>query len=477
MLLASSACGKSASGGTVTEASDVTSAETSAETTTGERQPDVPATDMDGKTFTFVVRGESFNEWESQDIYAEEEDGEPINDAVYRRNAYLEDKYNMVIAQYGASDPAGSAKKSINAGSEDYDVVMANTQEMASLASQGFLFDLKTVPYLNLDEDWWDQRSVKQLSLDNKLFFCTSDLSIMANDATWILMFNKEIAENYNIENIYDTVKTGYWTFDKMYELMSTVATDVNGDGIMSPLDDVLGFATHASSIEGLFFASGSHTVGKDESDMPYLDMNGERIVGVVEKANKLMADASVTFNLSANKFGLSDALKHLQPVFQDGHSLFYGEVMQCIIRLRAMEIDFGVIPFPKYDETQEEYNHYIHVTAAMIGVPLTNSDLDNTGIMLEAMSAKSMYTLQKAYYDTCLDGKFMRDEESKDMLDIILATRNYDIGYIYSWGNLFAAFSNCVSKGTTDFASQYAKKEPSAQKAMDKTLEEWLGA
>ena len=39
---------------------------------------------------------------------------------------------------------------------------------------------------------------------------------------------------------------------------------------------------------------------------------------------------------------------------------------------------------------------------------------------MLEAMAAKSKYTLQKAYYDICLEGKFMRDEESSAMLDII---------------------------------------------------------
>jgi hypothetical protein len=164
-----------------------------------------------------------------------------------------------------------------------------------------------------------------------------------------------------------------------------------------------------------------------------------------------------------------------MQPIFESGRSLFYGEVMQCIIRLRAMEIDFGVIPFPKLDEDQEEYNHFIHVTACMVSVPLTNPDTEKAGIILEAMAAKSKYTLQKAYYDICLQGKFMRDEESSAMLDIILKTRNYDIGYIYNWGNLFTSFRTCITKGDTDFASKYAKAETAAIKAMDKTVTSWL--
>jgi len=139
------------------------------------------------------------------------------------------------------------------------------------------------------------------------------------------------------------------------------------------------------------------------------------------------------------------------------------------------MEIDFGVIPFPKLDETQPTYNHFVHTTAAMMSIPVTNLDLENTTIMLEAMAAKSKYTLQRAYYDICLEGKFMRDEESAAMLDIILDTRNFDIGYIYNWGNLFTNFRNVLTSGKGDLASQYAKAEKSAVAQMEKTVEAWL--
>lgn len=442
-------------------------------TETTELQPDIPAdANFDGHNFIVLVRGETFNEWQSQDIYVVEQNGEPVNDAVYTRNVYLEEKLNIKINEsQGSGDLAALAKKSIQAGSNDYDVLMVNTTESSSLATQGFLHDLNMVPYLDLEKPWWDQRSVNQLSLANKLYFMTGDLSIMANDATWILMFNKDIAENYNVESLYDAVSNETWTMDKMLQIMEDVSEDLNGDGAMKQTDDLFGFLTHTSSYEGFFFGTGSHVASKDIDDLPYLNMNNERMMGVVEKTSKLMINPIATAPLNL------DPVTVMQPIFEGNRSLFYGEVMQCIIRLRAMEVDFGVLPFPKFDESQEEYNHFIHTTACMVSIPLTNMELERTGIILEAMAAKSTSTLQVAYYETCLEGKFIRDEESQDMLDIILKTRNYDIGYIYAWGGLFEAFKSSASSGNNDFASRYEKAESAAVTAMEKTLTSWIEA
>lgn len=446
-----------------------TEEETTAEV---EQQPDVPDVNMDGKEFVFIVRGPAYNEWQSQDIYVEEQTGEPIDDAVYIRNAYLEDKYNMKIREYGASDVGNEARRSIVAGSADYDVVMANTSESATLASQRLLYNLHEMPYLDLSRDWWDQRSVKQLSIGNRLYFCTGDLSIMANDATWIMMFNKPMINDNKLESPYDLVNSGKWTISKMHEMAKVTVKDLDGDGRMRYDVDCYGFVTHESSCEGFFFGSGCNIITKDENDLPQLSMMNERVLRVLELAHPLIGNRELVVNGSVQ--GL-DPISQMQPVFESGRALFYGEVMQCIIRLRAMEIDFGVIPFPKLDETQPTYNHFVHTTAAMMSIPVTNLDLENTTIMLEAMAAKSKYTLQRAYYDICLEGKFMRDEESAAMLDIILDTRNFDIGYIYNWGNLFTNFRNVLTSGKGDLASQYAKAEKSAVAQMEKTVEAWL--
>lgn len=463
--------------GCANNASETTETTTAAETTaaaeTGEVElkPDLPDIKFEGEDFVFIVRGPTFVEWQSQDVFVEEQNGEPVNDAVYIRNVYLEETYNIKIKEFQATDPGNQAKKSISAGSNDYQVVMANTSETATLASQNLLYNLHEIPNMDLTKPWWDQRSVTQLSIGGKLYFCTGDLSIMANDATWIQMFNKKMIVDYSLESPYDLVNNGKWTIDKMVEMGRAVASDIDGDGTMKWDIDQYGFVTHESSCEGFFFGSGCNIIAKDENDLPYLNMSNERVITVIERATPMISDKTLVVNGSVQALA---PVAQMQPVFESGRSLFYGEVMQCIIRLRAMEIDFGVIPFPKLDEDQAEYNHFIHLTACMLSVPLSNPDTDKTGILLEAMAAKSKYTLQKAYYDVCLEGKFMRDEESTGMLDIILKTRNYDIGYIYNWGNLFTSFRTCITKGDTDFASKYAKAEPAAIKAMDKTVAAW---
>lgn len=456
------------SSGTETQSQSSSEEETTAEV---EEQPDLPNVNMDGREFVFIVRGPNYNEWQSQDIYVEEQTGEPIVDAVFARNVYLEEKYNMKIREYGASDVGNEARRSIVAGSADYDVVMANTTETSSLATQHLLYNLHDMPYLDLSRSWWDQRSVKQLSIANRLYFCTGDLSIMANDATWIIMFNKPMIDDNKLESPYDLVNENKWTIAKMLEMAKATVKDLDGDGKMRHDVDSYGFVTHESSCEGFFFGSGCNIVTKDEDDMPRLSMMNDRVLKVLEEAFPLIGDRDIVVNGSVQSL---NAITQMQPIFESGRSLFYGEVMQCIIRLRAMEIDFGVIPFPKLDETQPTYNHFVHVTAAMISIPVTNLELDNTCIMLEAMAAKSKYTLQKAYYDICLEGKFMRDEESSAMLDIILDTRNFDIGYIYNWGNLFTHFRTTLTTGKGDFASRYAKAESSAYKLMEKTIEAW---
>jgi len=208
---------------------------------------------------------------------------------------------------------------------------------------------------------------------------------------------------------------------------------------------------------------------------MPELTMNSERLVGILEKSIMLMDDPSIAFNLHDNAFGITGYHEGLRTVFEGGRSLFFGEVIQCVIRLRTMETDFGVIPYPKYDETQENYGHYVNGVASVLSVPITNTELERTGVIIEALTAKSMYTLKNAYYDVCLEGKFMRDDDSKEMLDIILATRNYDIGYIHNWGNLFDSFRSCIKNGSTDFASAYVTKESAAIQQMEKTIDAWL--
>ena len=86
--------------------------------------------------------------------------------------------------------------------------------------------------------------------------------------------------------------------------------------------------------------------------------------------------------------------------------------------KLRAMETDFGILPIPKLDSSQEKWGHTVgsRYTGVGMAVPITARNLERTGHILEAICAESRYTTIPTYYDVSLKTKFARDEESSDI-------------------------------------------------------------
>ena len=379
----------------------------------------------------------------------------------------MEDRYNFIIKAEGVGDPQQRAERSIRSGSNDYQVLMCNTQETNNLALRGYLASLNQLQFLDLSREYWDQNSIYGFTVEGNTLFMTGDLSIMANDATWILMFNKKLVQDLQLESPYELVKSNRWTADMMYNIMRDVSRDLNGDGVMRGADDLFGLTTHDSTYDGLFFGMGMRVSTMDSDGLPQLAMNNEKISMVMEKTAMIM-DREITYN---------DDWQPIARCFEEDRALFYGEVLQCVIRRRNMDTDFGVIPFPKLDSAQEDFAHMVHVTACMVGIPISLSDeeKDFAAFVLEAMSAESRNWLVPAYYTIALEGKFMRDEESKDMLDIILRTRRYDLGYAANWGNMYSGYITAVKRGSSDFASVWERYESAAQTRMERDIDAYM--
>ncbi|MBO4933325.1 MAG: hypothetical protein J6I42_14225, partial [Clostridia bacterium] len=77
-------------------------------------------------------------------------------------------------------------------------------------------------------------------------------------------------------------------------------------------------------------------------------------------------------------------------------------------------------------------------------------------------------------YYDVALTYKYMRDTDSAEMLDIILASRIYDLGLIANYGSMSSAIAGVITNGTGNLASTWAKSERAFQKIMDKSVEKY---
>ncbi|NLK38854.1 MAG: hypothetical protein GX303_01215 [Clostridiales bacterium] len=463
------ACGERTDNGDSTKQTTSPSSETK-----DPNAPDLPDLTFDGAVVRFITRGSgdsTYSElWNTVDIYADTINADVINNAVYWRNEYIQDKYDIVIQHNPVANVANVAKNAIQSDSDEFDVIVMPLRYTPSFISDQQLIDLYEVDHLDLSKPYWDQNLTKETSIANKIYYATGDISISDNDATWILMFNKDMIEDFNLESPYDLVHENKWVNDKMYEMMQAVNADLNQDNNMT-IDDRFGLATTPDTQFALYYSSGERIIKKDNDDLPYLTVNTERIHTVFENASKIVSDPNLTAITA--RMGVYPAV--IQSIFEKGNALFYGEVMQCVARIRNMEIPFGIIPWPKLSEDQDRYYNYLNYAASVNCIPVTNKDLETTGFLLEAMAAKSVDTLTVAYYDKTLTQRDIRDEESKEMLDIILDSLVYDLGYIYNWGSLSSMISSIMVSGENTFASKYATVERVVKKMMDADIKKIL--
>ncbi len=428
--------------------------------------------DYAGYDFRFLDRSaEKDPNWETIDIYAEEADGDTITDAVYQRNRLLEDKINIKISEHKVFDPYVDARTSIMAGGDDFDLMTDGLQQLSTLAAEGYLVDFNTIPELNLSSEWWDQDLNRDLTIGEKLFFATGDISIMDNYGTWCIMFNKDIAAEYDLPDLYTTVREGKWTLEVLYNLSKEVTKDANGDGELTK-DDQWGFLTESYNTYGLWAAGGQRITTKDANDYPILMDLNDRSVAVMSLVTELTQNKACTLVADAVEGGCGFTNEH----FGEGKALFIYGGMWLITKYRGYDVNFGVIPAPKFDEAQDRYyNTYSYSNCTGYSIPTTAPDLSRTGTIMEAMAEISKYTLTPAYYDVALKGKYIRDEESAEMLDIILAQRAYDLGMIFNWGSMFSTVTG-MTTSKTDFASSFAKREKATETAIEKFVEQ-LGA
>ena len=92
--------------------------------------------------------------------------------------------------------------------------------------------------------------------------------------------------------------------------------------------------------------------------------------------------------------------------------------------------------------------------------------------MILEDLAAESRYTLQPAYYEINLKGKYARDDESQDMLDIILSNTAHDIGNVYDFGAFSSgAFWRYGRDMKIEWASKFDKSITKMEKDIQKVI------
>ena len=440
-------------------------------------EPDLPERDFGGYEFKIITSDYVTDNNMVQEIWAEEENGDSINDAIYARNRKIEEKYNFVVKEILNERDTLNApvKKAVQSADGSYDLICGNIRELGILSLAGCLIDLTKVNYLDLAKPWYDQKAAGDLSIGNKLFFAVGELQITDNNGTWAVLFNKKLLKDLGLEDPYQLVREGNWTIDKFFELASAANKDLNGDGKMDE-EDQWGTLGESFNVYALMNGSGTRLVQKDENDLPYYAGYTERDIDIFDKCAEYLGDKEKSLladNYTSKYTNVWNEL--INPIFATDRILFFFTSLSRVTWHRSSETEFGILPTPKYEKAQPDYVNTVSVwMASGMGMPVTlaGDDLDRTAIIAEALTAESMYTLTPAYYEVQLKTKLTRDEESEQMLDLIFANRTYSLPQLYDWGGMLSTISGLLTANKRDFVSSMEKIEARIVKDIEKTID-----
>lgn len=441
---------------------------------------DLPDKKFNGDSVRILVNPTEIFELVSEDGTS----GDNTSKAVWDRNKRVENRFDVKIEAIasGSTDNVVEAQDTFRPVflANDYQWEIIDLWQRMSLDIPGNhdgFYNLLEVPYLNFEKPWYNKRSNDDSTFNGKMWTVTSSLSLTSMMYAYTFVYNKELVEEfgYKSEEIDQMVFDGKWTLDKMIEMTSDFYRDENGDGLQTPGADIFGFGSDVQDRVLPWVTAIDERAVSPNADRTKLEitLGTEKVYTALEKlynfhyttkgAMAYQGGGTLPGGVGLNgAYGMNS--NQLIVDFNEGRVGFMTSVLNaCYSTLRDVDFEYGLMPFPKYDEAQENYytNPNYDYTVYAIPANIPADKLDMTAIVFEALSAESWKTVYPAYYDDALKGAYSSDENMAKMVDLIVDGIMYDYSYqtaIWMRPKLAFMFQYCISDKTPDLASQLAE-------------------
>ncbi len=446
-----------------------------------------PIKDMGGEEFRVLCHDfySSIVDFTGEVLYSEE-DPSKVDDAKKWVIDQVEAAYNCkidgeVIGDTNENNVNSMIVNQVLSTTKDFHVLFDKLGRTARNLVPQHIIDLNSVSTIDLSKPWWDQNAVEDLSIGGKVYFTMGDINTYDNNGTWCVLFNKKLAAKYFAEeDLYKLASEGKWTYDKFVELCTsqTITHDSNGDNVLDE-KDTWAFGTETYNILIHLISAGEKIAQKDEDDLPYLTLSEstQKTYSILSKVLDFYNDGQTV--MIANNYGTkypdNPWGETVHKAFVEGRELFYMCGLIHVASFREMEDEFGILPVPKFDESQDRYYHSVstdNCTVMSIPASFSEEEAEDIGLILSALSELSMKKVTPEYYEVQLKTRYARDNESEEMLDIIFGTRTFDLGATYDWGGMLWTYCSL----STNFQSRFESVLDKAENELNDKVGDLLG-
>ncbi len=426
---------------------------------------------FDGMTYTVLCRvGLDYME---NEIYLENgENLGALDQALYERMLYVEDKLGVEIAKVDQPDMYkmnARIRTDIETGEPSFDAVAHFVYHAPELALEGKFCNWYDVPYVNesieRSSPWWPESLSTMSTVKDQLYFISGDISISMLKTINVMYMNKQVADEWHIDNVYDLVRNEKWTFEEMEKIVKNVTEDKNGDTVYDE-NDLYGFASYYFDH---YFAEFDIPIVLEEGDDLKLAVYTNRFVDSYDMLYSFFHD-NVSVYDPAKLVTDSTTKKIVGDMFKKDQLLFMGHLTSEADKLVDMKSEYTVIPWPMYDENQDGYRTVSHNNYSTFCVPvtLTGEKLEMVGAVTELLAETSYRNVTPLYKEIILKYRYSSDETNMEMLDIVFDSIVFDFGITYSYSieDIGFLYRN-IYKNKENIAHVYGEEETAYRTAL----------
>lgn len=395
--------------------------------------------------------------------------------SAFERDAALEEQLNISIvndAQAECYNSFNTLQTQMLAGCP-YDFLILRSAVYTSALQNDLLVDLNNegLTYFDPNKPYWDLDSYNSLSLFGHHFGVCGDFTVSDDLTLFALFFNKDMVKDYGFDSPYDLVKNGTWTYEKLYGMAKLAARNLDTDENMT-YDDQWGITYLRDTVSGMINSVGIQFGETDDDGIPYIGFYNENNVNKILKIFDYLYDTDTCYNIHARG---GDEVK----VFTSGRALFTFGGIYYAPQMRSAEttVDFGILPYPKYDDTQKDYISSISplfLTVLCIPKGAQHADLELKSAIMEKYAYLGHETVLPAFYEILLKGRIAKDEETAEILDFIFGNIAYDIANIFNFGDLPFKVIDMTMTSNRDVASIYETYGKRADYAIGELIEKF---
>ncbi len=305
-----------------------------------------------------------------------------------------------------------------------YADLLAVPQSMVgSLAAAGALGNMLSLPFADYSADYYDGITAEASTSGHTVYAVSGDASFNPEYLSGVY-FNRDLAESLGIGNLYEDVYNGTWTVDRMREAARIAAFDLNGNA-----SGRYGHASELSQNELVALLAASQDIRFTANergarpDIVYMDGNlAERSKAAVDKIYAL---------LYSDKTLASVKDKTAHQLFTGGELLFCTERLYLMTWMPNSAVNWGLLPLPKYDASQENYRTLYSGDAPVFCYIGNTPNYETTGLVLEALNLVSHEYVREVYLNERIH-YVLRDNDSILMLETILDSADRDFVHMF---------------------------------------------